>query len=80
VAWERRVSHHGQPLIDLSLFGSANFTRGTILATVVSFAMFGLIFTTPQYFQAVLGATLPSGTAGADDGGPRVAWFSLGHT
>jgi MFS transporter, DHA2 family, multidrug resistance protein len=57
VAWERRVSRHGQPLIDLSLFGSANFTWGTILATVVSFAMFGLIFTTPQYFQAVLGAT-----------------------
>ena len=28
-----------------------------ILATVVSFAMFGLIFAAPQYFQAVLGAT-----------------------
>jgi DHA2 family multidrug resistance protein-like MFS transporter len=57
VAWERRVSRGGQPLIDLSLFGSANFTWGTILATVVSFAMFGLIFTAPQYFQAVLGAS-----------------------
>ena len=57
VAWERRASRGGQPLIDLSLFGSANFTWGTILATVVSFAMFGLIFTAPQYFQAVLGAS-----------------------
>ena len=45
-----------QPLVDLSLFGSASFTWGTILATVVSFAMFGLLFTVPQYFQAVLGA------------------------
>jgi EmrB/QacA subfamily drug resistance transporter len=57
VAWERRVSRDGEPLVDLSLFGSANFTWGTILATVVSFAMFGLIFAAPQYFQAVLGAT-----------------------
>ncbi len=57
VAWERRVSRRGgQPLADLSLFGSAGFTWGTILATVMSFAMFGLIFTAPQYFQAVLGA------------------------
>jgi MFS transporter, DHA2 family, multidrug resistance protein len=57
VAWERRVGRGVQPLVDLSLFGSANFTWGTILATLVSFAMFGLIFTAPQYFQAVLGAT-----------------------
>jgi DHA2 family multidrug resistance protein-like MFS transporter len=57
VAWERRVRRGGQPLVDLSLFGSADFTWGTILATVVSFAMFGLIFATPQYFQAVLGTT-----------------------
>ena len=57
VAWERRVGRDGQPLVDLSLSGSASFTWGTILATVVSFAMFGLIFTAPQYFQAVLGAS-----------------------
>ena len=57
VAWERRVSRDGQPLVDLSLFRSANFTWGTILATIVSFAMFGVIFTAPQYFQAVLGAS-----------------------
>jgi hypothetical protein len=58
VGWERRVARRpaGQPLIDLSLFGSASFTWGTILATMVSFAMFGLLFAVPQYFQAVRGA------------------------
>ena len=57
VLWERRVvRHYGeQPLIDLSLFRSACFSWGTILATVVSFAMFGLLFTVPQYFQDVRG-------------------------
>lgn len=53
VLWERRTS---EPLIDLSLFRSASFTWGTLLATAVSFALFGLIFAVPQYFQAVLGA------------------------
>jgi EmrB/QacA subfamily drug resistance transporter len=60
VAWERRVGRRpggGQPLVDLALFRSAGFTWGTLLATIVSFAMFGLLFTVPQYFQAVGGAT-----------------------
>ncbi|MCC3372717.1 MFS transporter [Cohnella sp. REN36] len=51
--WERRVR---QPLIELSLFRSKSFTWGALLATAVSFAMFGLLFVTPQYFQAVEGA------------------------
>jgi MFS transporter, DHA2 family, multidrug resistance protein len=57
VAWERRLLRRpgGQPLVDLALFRSAGFTWGTILATTVSFAMFGLLFTVPQYFQAVVG-------------------------
>ncbi len=54
-AWERRVSERGQPLIDLTLFRSASFTWGTILATLVSFALFGILFATPQYFQEVRG-------------------------
>ena len=44
-----------QPLVDLSLFGSAGFTWGTILATLVSFALFGLVFAMPQYFLDVRG-------------------------
>ncbi|WNS44871.1 DHA2 family efflux MFS transporter permease subunit [Paenibacillus sp. MMS20-IR301] len=53
ILWQSFVK---QPLIDLELFRSAGFTWGSILATVVSFAMFGLLFVTPQYFQAVSGA------------------------
>ncbi len=57
VGWERRVARRpaGQPLVDLTLFGSARFTWGTVLATVVTFALFGLLFAVPQYFQAVRG-------------------------
>jgi EmrB/QacA subfamily drug resistance transporter len=56
VGWERRIAGRGgQPLVNLSLFASASFTWGTLLATVVSFAMFGLLFAVPQYFQAVRG-------------------------
>ncbi|WP_409341430.1 DHA2 family efflux MFS transporter permease subunit [Paenibacillus sp. MBLB4367] len=49
---QRRIAH---PLIDLSLFRSARFTWGTLLATTVTFAIFGLLFAMPQYFQAVQG-------------------------
>ncbi|WP_426448191.1 DHA2 family efflux MFS transporter permease subunit [Paenibacillus sp. S-38] len=53
ILWERRTTH---PLVDLTLFRSSSFTWGSVLATVVSFAMFGLLFVTPQYFQEVEGA------------------------
>ncbi|MCA2211968.1 DHA2 family efflux MFS transporter permease subunit [Jidongwangia harbinensis] len=53
VAWQRRTR---MPLVDLHLFRSAAFTGGTLAATAASFAMFGLLFTLPQYFQAVQGA------------------------
>src|SRR5215468_316969 len=59
VAWERVATRRGggQPLVDLSLFRLAGFPWGTILMTFMSFAMFGLMFTTPVYFQEVRGAT-----------------------
>ena len=44
-----------QPLVDLGLFSSAGFTWGTILSTLVSFALFGLVFAMPQYFLDVRG-------------------------
>jgi MFS transporter, DHA2 family, multidrug resistance protein len=54
---ERGVTRRGgQPLADLRLFSSPGFLWGTILATAVSFAMFGLFFALPQYFQDVKGA------------------------
>src|SRR6266545_3858870 len=55
--WERRLarSRTSQPLIDLGLFGSRSFTWGVVLATLLSFALIGLLFAAPQYFRAVLG-------------------------
>jgi MFS transporter, DHA2 family, multidrug resistance protein len=57
VAWERRLGRSGgaRPLVELALFRSAGFTWGTLLATFMSFAMFGIFFAMPQYFQEVRG-------------------------
>jgi MFS transporter, DHA2 family, multidrug resistance protein len=56
VLWERRIGRRGrQPLVDLSLFQSAGFTWGTVLATMISFALFGLTFAMPQFFLDVKG-------------------------
>jgi len=62
VAWERWLTGRDgavgsvRPLVELRLFRSAGFTWGTALATLVSFAMFGIFFAMPQYFQEVQGA------------------------
>jgi EmrB/QacA subfamily drug resistance transporter len=55
--WERVVPRHraGRPLVDLTLFASRGFTWGAVLATVVSFAMFGLLFTVPTFYEAIVG-------------------------
>jgi predicted MFS family arabinose efflux permease len=58
VLWERRLGRHGgQPLVDLGLFRSPRFTWGTVLQAFGIFAMFGLLFAAPQFFQAVLGVS-----------------------
>lgn len=56
-AWERRLTLRpgGQPVLDLTLFRSASFSWGAILASVAILAMIGVLFTMPQYFQAVQG-------------------------
>ena len=51
-AWQRRAP---APLVDLDLFRSPGFTWGSVLSTVASFGMFGLLFALPQFFQAVGG-------------------------
>ena len=58
VFYEKRVAAGGrtEPLVDLALFRSRHFTWGTVLATFVSFAMFGIMFTMPLYFQDVSGS------------------------
>jgi EmrB/QacA subfamily drug resistance transporter len=55
--WEHRLSQmpDGQPLVDVALFRSRSYTWGVILAAVAIFAMIGVLFTMPQYFQGVLG-------------------------
>jgi DHA2 family multidrug resistance protein-like MFS transporter len=57
-AWERRLNRRpgGEPLLDLSLFRSASFTWGVVLAAVAVLSMIGVLFTMPQYFQGVAGA------------------------
>jgi DHA2 family multidrug resistance protein-like MFS transporter len=52
VFWQRRAA---APLVDLALFRSPSFTWGSLLSTVASFGMLGLLFTLPQLFQAVGG-------------------------
>jgi EmrB/QacA subfamily drug resistance transporter len=52
VVWERR---HRFPMIDLSLFARPRFLWGTLTATVATFALFGVLFTLPQFYQAVQG-------------------------
>ncbi|WP_227984162.1 MFS transporter [Nocardia spumae] len=59
VWWQRRAEH---PLVDVGLFANRGFSWGTAYSVFVNFAMFGMFFTVPQYFQAVLGVdTLGSG-------------------
>jgi hypothetical protein len=44
-----------QPLIDLGLFRSRSFSVGVVLAGAGIFGMFGVLFTLPQYLQAIMG-------------------------
>jgi Na+/melibiose symporter-like transporter len=55
--WERRLTNRpgGRPLVDLALFRSASYTWGVTLAAVCLLAMIGVIFSMPQYFQAIQG-------------------------
>jgi len=57
VAWQLRLHRRpdGHPLVDIGLFSSRRSTWGTILATLATFAMFGVFFVMPQFFQAVDG-------------------------
>jgi DHA2 family multidrug resistance protein-like MFS transporter len=54
--YERRLAHRGgSPVVDPALFASRRFTWGTVVSAVGVFAMVGILFSAPQYFQAVLG-------------------------
>jgi MFS transporter, DHA2 family, multidrug resistance protein len=56
IGWERAIKGtRWLPLVDLELFRSAGFSWGTALATMISFALFGLTFAMPQFFLDVRG-------------------------
>ncbi len=50
--WE---AHSPSPLIDTKLFASAPYAWGVFLLFIAVMAMMGVLFTMPQYFQAVAG-------------------------
>jgi EmrB/QacA subfamily drug resistance transporter len=52
VIWERRNPY---PMIDLGLFRRPRFLWGTVAATIGTSALFGMLFTLPQYLQSVQG-------------------------
>jgi MFS transporter, DHA2 family, multidrug resistance protein len=56
-AWQKWLTDRpgGQPLIDIGLFRSRTFTWGIVLAAAGIFGLFGVLFTLPQYLQAVGG-------------------------
>ncbi|OPA74191.1 MFS transporter [Paenibacillus selenitireducens] len=51
VVYQTRTTH---PLVDPSLFRSRSFTGGTLIGSIISFALFGVLFALPQYLQVVL--------------------------
>jgi DHA2 family multidrug resistance protein-like MFS transporter len=58
VAWEAWLTRSpgGEPLVDLGLFRSRSFAWGVVLTAIGVFGLSGMLFTLPQYLQAVLGA------------------------
>ena len=54
-AFVARELHTPQPMIDLRLFARAQFAWGTAGAALTTFALYGLLFTLPQYLQFVSG-------------------------
>lgn len=54
-AWEHYLSARpsSAPLVDLKLFRSGGFSWAASLIALMAVMMFGILFSTPQYFQAV---------------------------
>ena len=56
IATSRANASGNGPLIELRLFSEKVFTGSALLLTVAVFAIFGLLFTMPQYFQGINGS------------------------
>jgi len=46
---------HKQPLLELRVFGSSDFTRGTLLSWLMQIALFGSFLLVPYFLQNVMG-------------------------
>jgi EmrB/QacA subfamily drug resistance transporter len=55
LVWERR-QRRAVPVFDYAVWADPSFRWGALGATIASLSLFGLLFVTPQYFRAVLGA------------------------
>jgi MFS transporter, DHA2 family, multidrug resistance protein len=55
LVWEKR-QRRAVPVFDYAVWADRSFRWGALGATIASLAIFGLLFVTPQYFRAVLGA------------------------
>ena len=55
VAFVVRQARTAHPLIDLGIFRNRSFSGGTLAMALLQFVMYGLLFTLPQYLQAVRG-------------------------
>ena len=54
-AFAVRERRSANPVIDPALFADRRFTWGTAATVAVSVALYGILFTAPQYLQSVLG-------------------------
>ncbi|HEU0163668.1 MAG TPA: DHA2 family efflux MFS transporter permease subunit [Thermomicrobiales bacterium] len=52
IVWQTRTA---SPLIDLSLFRNTRFVGGIVAMILLTFVLYGLLFTLPSYLQAVRG-------------------------
>jgi MFS transporter, DHA2 family, multidrug resistance protein len=55
LAWERRL-RGTVPVFDFAIWADRRFRSGAIAAAVASLALFGVMFTLPQFLRVVLGA------------------------
>ncbi len=55
LVWERRL-RGAVPVFDFAVWADRGFRYGAVAAAISSLAFFGVMFTLPQYYRAVLGA------------------------
>jgi EmrB/QacA subfamily drug resistance transporter len=55
LVWERRL-RGAVPVFDFAVWADRGFRYGAVAAAIASLAFFGVMFTLPQYYRAVLGA------------------------